>query len=354
MPHCFQKIALFGRLYGSIAWLRRKFYQKGICSIYHSESFHVIGIGNLRVGGTGKTPHTEFLLKHLTADFRLATLSRGYGRKSKGFLCASLLTEENRTAATLGDEPLQMFRKFPEVSVCVCEKRQSGLERLAGFPNPPQVVLLDDNYQHLQVRPDCQLLLTEYARPYFDDMPVPEGRLREFPAAATAADIIVVTKCPPGLTAAEAELFVQKLNPTPQQDVFFSTFSYSVPHAETAPANSTTLTENTPVALITGIANPTPLLQHLQKHHQHVTLYKFRDHHDFSISELENIFEKEKKKAPDCVFFSTEKDISRLQTNNTKKIVSLQPFFSIPIEVKILFGKENQLITKIKSYVTED
>lgn len=354
MTHCIRKIALFGRLYGGVAWLRRKFYQKKICSAYHSDQFSVIGIGNLRVGGTGKTPHTEFLLKHLQTSFRVATLSRGYGRKSKGFVCANLLSAEKRTAATLGDEPLQMFRNFPEVMVCVCEKRKNGLEQIAALPNPPQIVLLDDNYQHLQVRPDCQILLTEYARPYFEDTPVPEGRLREFPSAATAADIIVVTKCPPKLTATEAEDFIRKLKPHQQQSVFFSAFSYSAPKPETEPAKITSLTPDTPVVLLTGIDNPAPLLQHLQQHHHDVTLYRFRDHHDFTISELENIIEKEKKKHPDLVFFSTEKDISRLLTNNTKKVVSLQSFFSIPIEVKILFNKENQLITKIKNHVTED
>lgn len=310
-----------------------------------------VSIGNLCLGGSGKSPHTEFLIRHFQERYTLATLSRGYGRKTRGFLLANALPPNRLTAAEIGDEPLQFFKKFPNIQVAVCEARREGIENLVALPSPPNLVLLDDAYQHLRVQRDCNILLTDYARPYYDDFPVPAGRLREFAVAARAADLIIVTKSPTALSKEERAKIIGKIKPTERQQVFFSSIQYTDYQAVTEIAKSFPLTKETPIALIAGIANPKPLLTHLREQFENVTLHAFRDHHQFSEQEIAEIVAQYPQ---GTAFFATEKDCMRLLTCETKKIVSLQPFFSAPIEVKILFNEEQLLIEKIEKYVTKN
>lgn len=350
-----QRINIFAWLYGTVGLIRRRFYKKGIISSARFKEVVTISIGNLSMGGTGKTPHTEFLIRQLANPYKVATLSRGYGRKTKGFILANELSSNELTSTMIGDEPLQMHKKFPEIQVAVCEQRAIGISKLLATPTPPDIILLDDAYQHLQVTPDCHILLTEYEHPYFDDFVVPAGHLREFPCASKNADIIIVTKCPASLTQAEKKQFLNALKPTENQEVFFSTFEYSEPIPITPRAKKFTLSAETPIVVLTGIARPEPLLKEISNKYHTIKHFKFQDHHQFTEQEIQALTafqfaDNQKEKA----IFSTEKDISRLLTNETKKNVSLQPIFTISIKVKILFEQEKILIKKLNSYVRKD
>ena len=343
-----KKINIFALTYGIICKTRRFLYQKKIFESVHFEKAVTISVGNLSMGGTGKTPHTEFLIRKLSGKFKTAVLSRGYGRKTKGFISITA-NGSPCSAETIGDEPLQMHRKFPDVEIAVCEKRTVGIEKMLASPNPPELIILDDAFQHLHVEPDCHLLLTEYARPYFNDFVVPAGRLREFPSAARFADIIIVTKTPEDLAEADRDSFIAKIKPEKHQEIFFSTIKYLPPVAANELAQQTPLTPETPVILVTGIANPAPLLKHISQSFKNVKHFQFGDHHNFSEKEINEIFSyKFENNASEQVILTTEKDISRLITDKTKKIISLQPVFAIPIEMQILYEEENKLINKIE------
>ena len=218
-----------------------------------------IAIGNLAVGGTGKTPHAEYLLRLLSPQHRVALLSRGYGRRTHGFVMANA----ESTASDIGDEPLQMQRKFPQVQVAVDEKRCEGMERLLAQPNPPEVVVLDDAYQHRYVCAGLYILLTDFSRLYVDDFVLPAGRLRESKRGAQRAQIVIVTKCPEGLNEAQRSDIRQRLRLSPSQKLFFTTFRYG----ERRPlfAEGKQCATSGSVLALTGIARPEPLYEHLRR-----------------------------------------------------------------------------------------
>lgn len=305
-----------------------------------------IGIGNLRMGGTGKTPHTEYLIRLLSkynihnSISNIALLSRGYRRKTKGFLIA----DKNATAARIGDEPLMMHRKFPDITVAVCEDRAEGLRQLhnsnysqSTIHNPQftNIVLLDDAFQHRRVRPDINILLTEYGDLYRDDLILPFGNLREPRRGSRRADIIVVTKCPPFLSSKKQERIRQHLNPAQNQKLFFSCIAYSDP-VPLFSQNSEFNFQNSTLLLVSGIANPEPLKRHLERHST-VRHLSFPDHHDFSRLDCELIVKRfEQIIEPSKAIVTTEKDAMRLMNCPHRHLFDDIPFFFIPIEVKFL------------------
>ena len=327
-----------GAIYGIIGWVRR-----GLCKIGWLHSYRstlpTICIGNLAVGGTGKTPMVEYMIRLFQTDRRVATLSRGYRRKTKGYLNSDN-ADVKVTAATFGDEPTQLHHKFPDVQVVVCEDRAEGLRQLERAATPPDVVLLDDAYQHLSVRCDLNLLLTDYARPYCNDFPMPAGRLREFPSAAANADIVIVTKCPQTLTKEEAESIRQKLKLRDTQRCFFTTLAYGEPVAATAAAQNLTLTSSTPLILLTGIANPKPLHDEIRNHFTDIELIAYGDHHAFTCGEIELLCKKVAEKGSSATIFTTEKDLVRLQIPELKPFTDKIPIFVVPVRVEFLFGEE--------------
>lgn len=304
----------FSLLYGGVTLLRNTFYDHGIFS---SEEYEipVIAVGNLSVGGTGKSPMVEYLISLLKVDFRVATLSRGYKRSSKGF---HLLTG-NEAAAEVGDEPLQFKNKFPEVMVAVDESRQHGIEQLLGQATPPEVILLDDSFQHRKVTAGLYILLTPYGNLYSDDLVLPAGNLREPKAGAKRADLVVVTKCLPGISSEEKNKIRTRLRIRPGQELFFSSISYSghifgknsdLPLEELQKKDFT---------LVTGIANPQPLIDHLKEHSLKFDHKAFPDHHNFTASELEELRSR-------GLLLTTEKDYMRL-----KNEVPEDTLFYLPI-----------------------
>ena len=297
-------------LWGLIVWLRGKLFDWG-CLPSRSFPLPVICVGNLAVGGTGKTPHVEHILRLLHAHgYRVAMLSRGYGRKTKGYV----LAHDRHTAVDIGDEPLQIRRNCPFATVAVCERRVEGIERLLQLTPAPQVVVLDDAYQHRYVRAGFNVLLTAASRLYTDDHLLPWGRLREPAGAARRAQAIVVTKCPADYRPA--------LKLLPGQALFYSRICYGTPQSWKAPqsayqnaasADTAPLFAGQKVLLVTGIAHPEPLIRHVEAcGAASVDALSFPDHHAFSRRDAELINSRYRQSAATCVL-TTQKDATRLQ-----------------------------------------
>ena len=297
-------------LWGLIVWLRGKLFDWG-CLPSRSFPLPVICVGNLAVGGTGKTPHVEHILRLLHAHgYRVAMLSRGYGRKTKGYV----LAHDRHTAEDIGDEPLQIRRNCPFATVAVCERRVEGIERLLQLTPAPQVVVLDDAYQHRYVRAGFNVLLTAASRLYTADHLLPWGRLREPAGAARRAQAIIVTKCPPDSRPA--------LKVLPGQKLFYSCICYGTPQSWKAPqsayqnaasADTTPSFAGQKVLLVTGIAHPEPLIRHVEAcGAASVDALSFPDHHAFSRRDAELINSSYGQSAATCVL-TTQKDATRLQ-----------------------------------------
>lgn len=305
-------------IYFMVTWLRNRFYDLGI---YKSKSydFPIVAVGNLSTGGTGKTPMVEYLIRLLNSQKKVATLSRGYGRKTKGFLLANA----EATADSIGDEPFQFYYKFKlDTQVAVCEDRQNGIETLRLLDHKPEVIILDDAYQHRKVKAGFYVLLTSYGKLYTNDMVLPTGNLREPKSGAKRAQVIVVTKCPINLLEKEKAAIINALNPLPNQEVFFSSIAYS-DHVYFE-SGSLLLKDLEKVTLITGIANSKPLVDYLNQVNITFNHLKFGDHHHFTASEIEE-FEK-----LDTIL-TTEKDFMRLKMHPTIQ----DKLFYLPITITI-------------------
>ena len=304
----------FAILYGLGVRLRHFLYDRGWLSSKRYP-FPILCVGNLAVGGTGKTPMVEYLVRLLGQE-QVAILSRGYRRKTRGFV----LADDSATAMTLGDEPYQYHRKFPRATVAVCESRQEGIERLLENPHF-KYIILDDAFQHRKVQAGTNLLLTSYDKLYTQDFLLPVGSLRDIRGRARKAQIIIVTKCPE-LTQAEQEKIIQQLKPLPSQKVYFTTIAYSdrVYSHEDSQALKDFIA--TPFTLVTGIANPTPLVDFLEKQGASFEHLAYSDHHHFSNRELELLRQK------GCIL-TTEKDYVRLEG-------ALPTLYYLPIETQFL------------------
>jgi len=267
-----------------------------------------IVVGNLSVGGTGKTPQIEYLIRLLKNDYKIAVLSRGYKRNSKGFV----LADESSTAETIGDEPFQYYKKFPTVIVCVDANRTNGIQQLEKLDNPPDVILLDDAFQHRKVNGGFNILLTSYNNLYVDDFMLPTGNLREVKSGAKRAQTIIVTKCPNNLAEVEQKEIIKKLESEENKPVFFTAISYD---NELKGRSSIDLKDliNDEILLITGIANPSPLTDYLSSHQIKFRHLKYPDHYHFKekditdIKETYNLIQSNNK-----IVLTTEKDYVRI------------------------------------------
>ena len=304
----------FAILYGLGVRLRHFLYDRGWLSSKRYP-FPILCVGNLAVGGTGKTPMVEYLVRLLGQE-QVAILSRGYRRKTRGFF----LADDSATAMTLGDEPYQYHRKFPRATVAVCESRQEGIERLLENPHF-KYIILDDAFQHRKVQAGTNLLLTSYDKLYTQDFLLPVGSLRDIRSRARKAQIIIVTKCPE-LTQTEQEKIIQQLTPLPSQKLYFTTIAYSdrVYSHEDSQALKDFIA--TPFTLVTGIANPTPLVDFLEKQGASFEHLAYSDHHHFSNRELEFLRQKGR-------ILTTEKDYVRLEG-------ALFTLYYLPIETQFL------------------
>lgn len=341
-------------LYGAVVMLRNKLFDWGML---RSRSFDVpvISVGNLAVGGTGKTPHTEYLIKLLHKKYKVAVLSRGYKRYTKGYV----LADSESTARTIGDEPYQMHSKFPSVTFAVDENRCHGIEQLLGAKNAPvDVVLLDDAFQHRYVKPGLSILLTDYHRLFCDDTLLPAGRLREPVGGKNRAQIVIVTKCPPDIKPIDYNIIAKRLHLYPYQQLFFSSFRYgdlqSVFDSSVGKLSLHSLTD-TSVLLVTGIASPAPILERLEGCTKQIDLLSFGDHHDFSNRDMQQIKERFKKlQGEQRLIITTEKDATRLVAHPALD-AELKPFlYTLPIEIEILQNQQDKFNQHIIDYVREN
>ena len=354
-------------IYGGVVGLRNKLFD---WEIIPSESFAlpVIAVGNITVGGTGKTPLTEYLIRLLKDDYKLAFLSRGYKRKTRGYV----LADAGSTARTLGDEPFQVWKKFPDTHVAVDAKRRRGIRRLCEDTTTAdtEVVLLDDAYQHRHVTPGLSLLLMDYNRLPYDDAMLPAGSLREPFHQKRRADAVVITKCPANIRPIDYRLIQNRLSLLPYQRLFFTTIRYGAltPYATGEEALSVrtlqSLTPETAILLVTGIAAPQPLIEEMKKHTSNISLLTFPDHHDFTSADLQRICHVWNAiQATDRLIVTTEKDAARLLVlnraspagRNPSPIESLKPhLYVLPIEVAFLKDQEKTFNHYIQNYVRKN
>ncbi|WP_396597263.1 tetraacyldisaccharide 4'-kinase [Dokdonia sp. R86516] len=321
-------------IYYLVTLTRNKLYDTGV---FKSKKYNipVICVGNLSVGGTGKSPMTEFVVRLLLDDYRVATLSRGYGRKTKGYLDVNPANE----ATTVGDEPLQFAQKFKNIQVAVCEDRQTGIETLLSKVNAPELVVLDDAYQHRKVEAGFYILLTAYSDLYSNDFLLPAGNLREPRAGADRADVIVVTKCPENLSPKEQAFIVASLDVNKTQQVYFSTISYDekvYSALGSVPLNRLKVKN---VTLVTGIANPKPFSAYLASQGLSFSHEAYGDHHNFTNSEINELDKL------DCIL-TTEKDYVRL-----RPLLKMKDLYYLPIKAHFIDGEE-LLTADIKNFVS--
>ena len=324
----------FSFLYLFITSFRNHLYNIGYTRSFKFDT-KVIAVGNLTVGGTGKTPHIEYLIRLLKDSYKIATLSRGYGRKTKGILIADAKANAN----SLGDEPMQFYKKFsPDVIVAVGEERALAIPTILFEKPDTQVILLDDAYQHRKVTPDVNILLTDYNRPFYRDSILPGGRLRESRNGAKRANTIIVSKCPDNLTEQEKEEITRQIkkysNTVP---IFFTGIIYKEPF----PVFDKKVDSIKKVILFSGIAKAGGLKAEVESNYELLKFFEYSDHHDYSASDLKKMadyYSSEKQEG--LVVLTTEKDMVKIISHPDKSIIENLPLYYLPIEIFFLKDKE--------------
>lgn len=319
----------FSLVYGLVIVMRNWLYDAGLF-VSHEFDIPVIGVGNLEIGGAGKSPMTEYLIRLLKSENKLATLSRGYGRATKGLIIAGKDTD----ATKIGDEPAQFKHKFPEITVAVCEKRAIGIEQLK---TDHELIILDDAYQHRAVKPGLSILLFDYSSISQAQFLLPAGNLREPFSGRWRADIIVISKCAEQMSDAEQQIIAHKINLLPYQQLYFTAISYLPLQDMMARHTNVVVDADITVFLLTGIANPTPLVDYIKAKTLNLIHHNYPDHHSFSlknITKLANDFsacQSQKK-----LIITTEKDAQRLGLHELREILDGLPVYIQPIGVKFL------------------
>ncbi len=334
----------FSIIYVSVIWVRNKLFDK---NIFRSATFNfpLICVGNLAVGGTGKTPMTENLVKLLEDKYKVATLSRGYKRKTKGFAIA----DEDTTAIDIGDEPMQLHKKFPEVTVAVAEERVIGIPQLLYAKPETQVIILDDAFQHREVRAGLNILLTGYQNLYTRDFLLPAGDLRDIKSSSKRAEIIIVTKCKSNLTENEKQNIIKELDPLPHQKIYFTKIEYGSPY-HLFSKEKRFLEPECNVLLVCGIANPEPLKEVLTTYVSYYEMLLFRDHHIFNTDDLKEIKKHFSKiDNENKIIITTEKDGVRLA--KFEKELEHLPIYVFPMSHKFLFGGEVEFENEVDRFM---
>jgi tetraacyldisaccharide 4'-kinase len=331
----------FSLVYGFIVLIRNGLFHFGLLK---SRTFPIplIGIGNLRVGGTGKTPMTEYVTRQLSPDFQLAVLSRGYGRKTKGFI----LADSNMNSLEIGDEPSQILNKYKNVQVAVDADRVNGVKRLLEVKPEVEIILLDDVFQHRSIKPGLMILLTAFNDLYIDDLLLPAGRLREQKFGAKRADIIVVTKCPSDISVFDMRSIAQRLNPESYQNLLFSSEHYGTPYAITK-TNLTSINESK-IYLMTGIANASGLFEYLNATNEIISHFDAGDHYWFTESDFNEAAD---LISDSGVIVTTEKDAQRIIPYLDQPLISKLPIFVIPVETNFLGSYSTQINQLIHDFI---
>ncbi len=339
----------FAALYGIIISLINFSYDIGLLKA-SKFSIPVIGVGNLSIGGAGKTPHIEYLIELLKDYINVATLSRGYKRETKGFR----FVQHHDTALTVGDEPLQYRRKYKDIVVAVSENRAYAIPQiLQNYPDI-QTILLDDAFQHRGVKPGLNILLTAHDALFTDDFLLPAGRLREWRSGYERADIIVVSKCPMEMNIESKARIVDKIKPYPNQKVFFSYYDYGYPYNFYQPSQRIYLDDEMDVILLSAIANTDYLMTYLDRNVKSVNDIEYEDHHIFERHDIEKIHKvftnlTSNKK----LLITTEKDAMRLEIHRDAMAAMKIPVYILPVKVRFHFEEAARFDADVKQFLLD-
>jgi tetraacyldisaccharide 4'-kinase len=346
----FVKIILFpvSCLYGFVVSIRNKLFD---WKLLPSKSFNipVISIGNLSAGGTGKTPHTEYLAALLKEKYKVAILSRGYRRKTRGFI---MVTPEH-TQLDIGDEPMQYMKKFPDVVLAVDEDRKRGISKILETKPDTEIILLDDAFQHRYVKPGKSIILTDYHHLFVNDYLLPTGMLRERVKGARRADLIIVTKTPKVFSPITRRSLVEELNPVRHQQLFYSYIAYESPVPLKLCSNQQpAAAKYSYIIMVSGVANSYPLQEYLKGICNELIVIDFQDHHQYTKPDLEKILrEYQSIISKDKVIFTTEKDATRLDNEEFSTYLDVLPFYYVPITIKFHDCDEMKFDKVILDYV---
>jgi tetraacyldisaccharide 4'-kinase len=335
----------FSIIYWCVIKLRNFLFDK---NIFKSASFNfpIICIGNLAVGGTGKTPMTEFVVAALKNKYNIATLSRGYKRRTKGFAIAT----DKTTAIEIGDEPMQFHQKFTDVIVAVGEERIVAIPQILYQHPNTQLIVLDDAFQHRRVKAGLNIILTEYNNLFTRDIMFPSGDLRDVKKSSSRADIIIVTKCKSNLSASEQQQIISEINPLSHQKVYFTSIEYGEPYHLFNKSVMNNIDASKSVLLVCGIANPRPVMDYLTDKAHYYEMIKFQDHHIFTSTDLNEIKKQfQKISAQNKMIVTTEKDAVRLE--KFKNELQDFPIYVLPIKHNFLFEEGQGFIEKLDTFI---
>lgn len=337
----------FAIIYWLIISVRNKLYDKGFFST-STFGMPLICVGNLSVGGTGKSPMVEFLVKNLKTDFKVATLSRGYKRKTKGYALAN----ESSDALEIGDEPMQFHVKFPEVPIAVGEARLEAIPQLLHDKPETQCIILDDAFQHRSIKAGLNILLTDCNNLFTHDFYLPTGDLRDLKSSYKRAEMIIVTKCDPGISEEKRKEIIEDIDPIEGQRIFFTANKYTDPYKIADHKETVRLNSETDILLVTGIANPLPLKDLLKDIAGTYYLQHFPDHHIFSIDDWKEIKKKfDEIESKNKIILTTEKDAVRLVKFGEE--ISKVPLYVLPLEHHFLFGENEKFLAVVKDFIKE-
>jgi tetraacyldisaccharide 4'-kinase len=340
-------------IYGLITGFRNFLYNSGILS-GTAFPIPIICVGNLTVGGTGKTPHTEYLVDLLNKDFKVATLSRGYKRETSDFRIAS----QSSTVSEIGDEPMQIHRKFPDILVAVDRRRVNGVWRILHYASGTEVIILDDAFQHRSITPGFSILLSDFERPFMKDHILPYGNLREDKSNMNRADVILITKCPQNLNPIQRRLIVKEVAKAPYQNLYFTSLSYRAPlpvfesNEKESPHIDLTKCAGCGIVLVTGIANPKPLKDYLQKFFGEIAELTFPDHYSYKEKDIEAVTcAYNDLRASSKYIITTEKDAVRLREFINIEEHVRSALFYVPVEITFLNDDKDKFDNLILGYV---
>lgn len=339
----YRKLLLpLGVIYGLVIWVRNWMFD---VKILKSKPYFtpLINVGNIAIGGTGKTPHIEYLIRLLNVDFRISTLSRGYKRKTKGFI----ISDSKHSYEDIGDEPKQLKSQFSDVIVCVDENRRRGIENIEKIEMAPEVILLDDAFQHRYVMPGLNILLTDYFHPYWNDQLLPVGNLRDSKSQVDRADIVIVSKTPKSISPIKKRIIKKELNLFPYQNLFFTTIKYGQ-LIKIGNSENIAFDKSYSVLMLTGIAKSLHLKTHLKAKFSQVSALKFSDHHSYSESDIKNIIKEYNEiKNSKKIIVTTLKDAVRLKDNSIFAELSNFPIYYQSIEVGFLNEDDQEEFNKL-------
>lgn len=325
-------------VYSLVLRMRHWLYDARILSRY-SADIPVVCVGNITVGGTGKTPVVEFLVGKLSERYRIAVLSRGYGRKTRGYL----EVETSSSFFDVGDEPKQIKRKFPRMVVVVCEDREEGIRRIRAEHPEVNLIIMDDGFQHRSVEPKVNIVLMDYTRPIHKDHMLPWGRLRDLPSQIRRANIVIITKTPQNIKPIERRLVVKNLKLLPYQSLFFTSMVHDV-SAAVFPEAALWRQPGRNVAVMSGIGNPGPFVSAMKERHNVVATYTFKDHYVYKMRDMREIERQLASLPGDTAIITTEKDGVKLTSRKQIPAAIQQRLYVLPMRLVFPEGDEDKFM----------